>query len=258
MKIAITVGLNGSPGLPAQARRWADELKTEYLPRLRKGTLADMLEEYCLDALIVATNEGPRAFSREGTLFFHPGMAKLRIDRIDSGERDNFCQALALKKGSRVLDCTMGLAADAAVASYVCGSEGSVTAVEASLTVWFVVSLGLQNYGRANGTLRDALRRIKTIHAEAGDYLRQQKDDAFDVVYFDPMFQRPVSQSSNMTPLRPLAYDGRLTDELLSEALRVAPRVVVKERGNKELMRLGFEQSSGGRYSRIKFGIRSR
>jgi hypothetical protein len=26
-----------------------------------------------------------------------------------------------------------------------------------------------------------------------------------------------------MTPLRPLAYDGRLTDELLSEALRVAP-----------------------------------
>jgi hypothetical protein len=47
MKIAITVGLTGSPGLPAQARSWADELKTEYLPRLRKGTLADMLEEYC-------------------------------------------------------------------------------------------------------------------------------------------------------------------------------------------------------------------
>ena len=46
----------------------------------------------------------------------------------------------------RVLDCTMGLASDAVVASFITGRTGTVCAVEASPLLHFVVSEGLQNY----------------------------------------------------------------------------------------------------------------
>ncbi|MCD7875155.1 MAG: hypothetical protein LUH17_09505 [Acidaminococcaceae bacterium] len=46
----------------------------------------------------------------------------------------------------KVLNCTMGLASDTIVASFITGAEGVVCAVEASPLLHFVVSEGLQNY----------------------------------------------------------------------------------------------------------------
>ncbi len=258
MRYAVTIGLNGSPGLPVLARKWALQLNVPYVKRQSKGTLEEILAENDLDALVVATNKGPQVFSREGTLFFHPGMAALRHKRLSQGEKDNFAEALSLKPGIKVLDCTMGLAGDAAIASYLCGESGRVVGLEASAPIWFVVTNGLLSYNSCDKNLIKAFRRIETVQTTAEEYLRILPDNSFDVVYFDPMFRYPVTGSANMIPLRPVAYDKPLSKELLEDALRVAPLVVVKERTSKLLEELGFSEFSGGRYSRIKYGIRRR
>lgn len=258
MRFAVTVGHNGSTKLPAVAAAWAKSLQATYLPRPSKGTLAELLINNSVDSLLVATNKGPQLFSQAGTLSFHPGMAVLRLQRILKGEGDHFCEALGIKAGMRVLDCTLGLASDAAIASYVCGAEGLVVGVEASPALHFLVREGLATYEAEDARLTEALRRIQTVAAKAEDYLPTLKANSFDVVYFDPMFQRPVAESSNMQPLRPVACEKPLTKEMLTEALRVAPVVVVKERTGKVFAELGITEFCGGRYSRIKYGIKRR
>lgn len=97
-----------------------------------------------------------------------------------------------------------------------------------------------------------------TFSKEAGRYLKEQPDDSFDVVYFDPMFRIPVKKSSAMAPLRPLAYEKRLSAETVKEALRVAPRVVIKERSEEILKEYGCTAFIGTRYSAVHFGILER
>lgn len=258
MRFAVTIGLNGSPNLPAAAKKWAVQLNVPYLARVSKGNLEKILLENNLDALIVATNKGPQVFSCEGTLFFHPGMAALRLKSLMQGGKDNFVEALGLKRGMKVLDCTMGLAGDATIASHICGDTGRVVALEASEPVWFVVTNGLKSYKDEDENLIKAFHRIETVQTTAEDYLKDLPDNSFDVVYFDPMFRHPVCSSANMVPLRPVAYDKPLEEDIIEQALRVAPVVVVKERSVKTLEKLGMTEVHGGRYSRVKYGVRRR
>lgn len=255
MNIAITCGLNGGNALPTEAKRWAKLLKVPYIKRNGNGSLGEIKEANNLDGILVATKKGPQFFSNEGLLFYHPGMAVLRIKKLLQGSTDNFITACALKKGSRILDATLGLAGDAAVASYVVGTEGCVHGLEASQPLWFLVTEGLKNYVSAEPMLTQALRRIKTQWVKADVYLQTLPDDSFDVVYFDPMFKHPVKLSSNMKPLRPVAYTKPLERAILLEALRVAPLVVVKERTPKVLKDLGINELFGSKYSKVKYGI---
>lgn len=61
-----------------------------------------------------------------------------------------------------------------------------------------------------------------------------------------------------MEPLRDLAYQAKLTPEVIKLALQRAPRVVVKERYIKYLRDLGCTEFFGGKYSSIKFGVVTR
>ena len=99
------------------------------------------------------------------------------------------------------------------------------------------------------------MRRIKVIHARAEDYLKILPPDSFDAVYFDPMFRFGVKTSANMKPLRPIAYEKEVSAAVLELALKIAPRVVIKERGENFLRSLGCTDIQGGRYSRVKYGI---
>ena len=257
MKFAITMGRKGGLDLSRQAQEWARQLQVPYLPR-REGSLQQLLEEQGLEALLVATQKGPQLVSAEGTFFYHPSMAVLRLQRLKAGEGDNFVQALELQPGKRVLDCTLGLASDAAIASFVVGPTGRVVGVEASRPLHFTVSRGLQQYVAEDEDLTTALRRITTVNAKAADYLAQLPADSFDVVYFDPMFRYPVNSSSCMEPLRPVAYEKALELSTVEEALRVAPRVVIKERGYGIFKEYGCQEVLGGRYSKVKYGVRRR
>ena len=255
MRFAVTVGRKGSGDLLAAAKEWASHFDVPFLERASKGSLEELRQQYDLEAILVATADGPQIYNKEGTFFYHPGMAVLRLQRLKNNEHDHFAKALELEEGMRVLDGTLGLAGDAAIASYLVGTSGKVVGTEASLLLHFVVEKGLRTYEAEDPDLTEALRRITTVQATAEQYLETCGADSFDVMYFDPMFRYPVQGSSAMEPLRPVAYEQPLNKRTIELALKAAPKVVIKERSEKILREYGCTEILGGRYSRIKFGI---
>lgn len=255
MNFAVTTGRGSQVELVGQAQRWARQLATEYIPRDKYGKLDVMIADKKLDAVLVATAAGPRLVTDEGIFFYHPSMAVLRLQRLKNGEKDNFASALQLREGARILDATLGLASDAAIASYLAGPAGKVVGLEASLLLWFVVSRGLQTYTAEDNDLTDALRRIEAVQMTAEEYLLHCGENSFDAVYFDPMFRFPVNGSSAIQALRPVAYTQPLTVHVVQLALKAAPMVVIKERSERILREYGCTEICGGRYSKVKYGI---
>jgi hypothetical protein len=256
MDFAITVGKGDSPGLTGKAREWSEELALPFIGRER-GTLSEFLARHGLTGALVATANGPELYSAGGRLFFHPGMSALRIGNLRAGAGDRMANAMGLEKGMSVLDCTLGLAADACVASWAVGSEGAVVGVEAVKPVAFVVKEGLGSYQAADKELTAAMRRISVVFSDSLAYLGKASDKSFDVVYFDPMFEHILEKSCNMKPLRPVARACKIGDALLAEAKRVARRkVVIKILGKSgPFSNLSHLFTGDGRYSKLKYAV---
>lgn len=251
-KIGVTTARNATgSAAAAQARAWAEQLGALYVERPHNMGVDELMAQHDLAALVVGEKDGPRIHSAAGSFAYHPGMAVLRLQQLKRSATEHLLTALDLRPGKRVLDATLGLAADAAISSYAVGEDGTVVGLEASPLLYFAVSYGLKNYVAEDADLTAALRRIQPVQALAEDYLTQCAPDSFDVVYFDPMFRHPV----NGEALRPLSYEEALSAETLQLALRVAPRVVIKERSEYILREYGCEEFIGGKYSRIKYGI---
>ena len=259
IKFAVTSNKNDTKTLKEQARAWAKQLQVPYIKRYENGALDAMLEDHHIDALLISGKKGPQLYSREGMLMYHPGLGKVRWQRVvQRHETDNFLTAMDIRPGQRVLDCTVGLAADALLASHAVGKEGKVVGLEASLPLWFLTSRGIMSYRSKIPELVQDLQRVEIIHAEASAYLKTLPENSFDSVYFDPMFRQPVRKSSEMIPLRPLAFHELLTWEMVVLALKVAPRVVIKERSVEILKEYGCTEFVGTKYSAVRFGIRMR
>lgn len=258
---AFAVTCSKEPGeeLAVQGQLWAAELGAAFVPRYGKGSLQDMVRDLGIEALLIATREGPRVYTEAGTYFYHPGLGTVRWQRVVlRQENDNFLTALDAKPGQRILDCTLGLAADALLASHAVGAGGQVTGLEASTLLWFLTRQGVRAYRGKFPELTEDLQRIRVLHREAASFLAEQEPDSFDAVYFDPMFRMPIRRSSSMAPLRPLAYGEPLDPAAVELALRVAPRVVIKERSEEILREYGCTKFTGTRYSAVRFGIRER
>ena len=259
VKFAVTCNKNDNKTLKEQAKAWAQKLQVPCVKRYENGSLDAMLRDYHVDALLIAGKKGPQLYSREGMLLYHPGLGKVRWQRVvQRCETDNFLTAMDIRPGQRVLDCTVGLAADALLASHAVGETGMVVGLEASLPLWFLVSQGVSSYKSKFPDLVQDLQRIRIIHAEASEYLKALPEDSFDAVYFDPMFRQPVRKSSEMVPLRPLAFSQPLTQEMVEMALKTASRVVIKERSVEILQEYGCTEFVGTKYSAVRFGIRKR
>lgn len=255
-KYAVMLSRNArGSGAVQTAKDMAARLGVGYLDRPHNQVLEEFMAAQALAAVIVLEKDGPRIHSEYGTFAYHPGMAEIRVQQLLRGAPDHLVQALDLRSGARVLDCTLGLASDAAVAACVVGPTGRVVGLEASLLLHFAVQYGLAHYECKTPLLTAALRRVEAVHAVAGEYLAACAADSFDVVYFDPMFRHPVQGSKAMEALRPLALEEPLDRTTVELALKVAPRVVIKERSEYLLREYGCQEYVGGKYSRIKFGI---
>ena len=255
-KYAVMLSRNArGSGAVQTAKDMAARLGVAYLDRPHNQVLEEFMAAQALAAVIVLEKDGPRIHSEYGTFAYHPGMAEIRVQQLLRGAPDHLVQALDLRSGARVLDCTLGLASDAAVAACVVGPTGRVVGLEASLLLHFAVQYGLAHYECKTPLLTAALRRVEAVHAVAGEYLAACAADSFDVVYFDPMFRHPVQGSKAMEALRPLALEEPLDRTTVELALKVAPRVVIKERSEYLLRGYGCQEYVGGKYSRIKFGI---
>lgn len=255
-RVGVTIARNarGSAAIE-QARAWARELGAEYIVRPHNLGVDELRQQHALTALVVGEKDGPRIYSEAGSFAYHPGMAVLRMQQLKRGQTEHLVAALGLEPGVRVLDATLGLAADAAISAYVVGAGGRVVGLEASPLLHFAVSYGLTHYEAEDADLTEALRRIEPVQALAQDYLAQCESGQFDVIYFDPMFRHPVNGAKGMEALRPLSYEAPLDAETLALAKRVAPRIVIKERSEYILRQYGCREFVGGKYSRIKYGL---
>ncbi|MBZ4653687.1 MAG: hypothetical protein JG781_1026 [Peptococcaceae bacterium] len=233
----------------------AEELDIPYIPRA-KNSLQKLKEIYELDYLLVVEQNQVILKGKE-VLFWHPSMAVPRLKALREGKNDPMLEAMKLKPGYHVLDCTLGLGSDALVSAYGVGSEGHVTGLEASKYIAFITRWGLENFNGQNTHVKTLLSRITVINQAYEEYLKNQPHNSYEVVYFDPMFRKALHHSPSMNALRPLANHNPLEQASIHEALRVAKfRVVVKEiAGSSEFLKLKPDYVIGGKYSPIAYGV---
>lgn len=225
-----------------------------YYPR--KGSLAHMSQQYGVEGIIVWLPEGPVLYIGNEKFFFHPSMAKTRLSLYRKGGTiDPLVRACQLESEDHFLDCTLGLGADAIVASYFL-PQGRVVGVESSPGIATVVKWGMKCYQSEMSWLREAIQKVEVVNMKHLHYLQSLAEDSFDVVYFDPMFRRPLLHSQPLAPLRLLANPDPLDMVVVQEACRVArKRVILKERHDSgEFERLGFEEMICSRHNPIAFG----
>ncbi len=215
-----------------QAAAWG----LPYLDRARNAPQPEGAE-----ALLVLGGDGWTLRRPEGLLRFSPGMAQLRIKRIDQGfSEDMLIRCGELRASDHVLDCTMGLGADALVCARVVGPAGKVLALEKSLALVALATEPLRHpYG-------EGFAQIEVRHADSALVLPALAPKSFDVVLFDPMFGRPNKSSQAFDMLRHYADPSGLTPQMLDDAKRVARRwVVVKgSRYSKDFKKLGLVAES--------------
>nr|WP_192598575.1 class I SAM-dependent methyltransferase [Sporosarcina limicola] len=198
----------------------------------KKRSVARMQEDYNSAVMIAGKNRFDLYRSgMDEPFFFHPNSAAFRLKRLLNGETDPLIEAASLQAGDSFLDCTLGLASDSIIASYAVGKSGRVTGVEADKDVAFITDRGLRSFPTESALLAEVMARIEVIRADAVDFLRSQPDASWEVVYIDPMFHKPIQESSNFTTLRQVGVHDSLTEGWIEQALRVSKRrVVVKDR----------------------------
>lgn len=252
----VTTVRNASCDDESIGHLFAAELGTVFVER-NNYSIANLKNIYNAENIIVITKAGPVIYTTAGEYYFHLSMAELRIKNLKNGKHDHMMDAMALFPSASVLDCTLGLATDAIVASYCVGSTGKVLGLEVSPLLALLTKYGLKNHISDLPCITESLRRITVENADYNSCLAQYDTNSFDVVYFDPMFRRPVHESSNMKPLRYLADHRPLTVEAVNEAKRVAKRrVVIKEtKDSSEFDRLGVDTVVGGKYSSVSYGL---
>jgi 16S rRNA (guanine1516-N2)-methyltransferase len=236
--LAVTTSDRHDPALAERARQAAEEVKVPFLPRSHKIPLATLLAQ-AADALIVFEASGVSLVDGHGALRFTPGLANLRVKQLDAGVReDMLLRVSGLAGGDRVLDCTLGLAADAQVAARCVGRSGAVTALEKSPSLYLLVRHGLMGLPR-----HPLASDLEVIHADAHAYLRSAPDRSFDFVLFDPMFERKRKSSHAFEALRRHADYSPLTRETVAEAQRVARKAVILKgsRYSTDFKKLGVQ-----------------
>lgn len=259
MDLIVTTVQKTTPSVVETAKNIANLLQVPFVERGRYS-LPAIKKLHNVTTVIVAAANGPTVYTSTGEYFFHLSMAELRIKNLINGKHDHMAAAMGLLPGMSVLDCTLGLATDAIVASYVTGENGLVVGLESIPVLALITRIGLQNFmpdSVPESDITSALRRIKVENSDYSQYLETLADNSFDVVYFDPMFRNPNYKSSNLNPIRSLADKRALTTEAIKQASRVAKqRIVVKEAaGSTEFSRLGITTVVGGKYSSINYGI---
>ncbi|HEM2773097.1 TPA: class I SAM-dependent methyltransferase [Streptococcus suis] len=217
MKIIVTTSLRMNQSLVLRAQKIATLLSLDYQERKKRSVQSFLTEA---DAVLVVYQSQLVLEEKTGqVLFFHPDTAMLRIK---SG-RDPLLELLGKEKQS-IIDCTMGLGSD----SIVLASAGHrVTALESSKLVHFIVSRGLQDFDSGLQEVNRTMKSIQTIWTDSLTYLKGQIDKSVDVIYFDPMFSEEIKESQNLSGLSTLADRSRLTEEIVSEAKRVARKKLI-------------------------------
>ena len=239
----VTTSYNPNEDMKKRAVTIAEIVNGIYVERV-KQSLSKIFVANQKAQIIVVEKERSKYLYRdqEQSFFFHPSMALLRINRLKQGDNDLMVQIAGLKKGDYFLDCTLGLATDSIVASFVAGSSGKVVGIESQSVIAALVKDGLIRGWPSDYDIDQSMKRIEIKLDNHIDYLKTLPNKSFDIVYFDPMFRYGLHQSSSINPIRDIANQKPLTEETVEEAKRIAKRkVILKENiASSEFERLGF------------------
>lgn len=252
----VTTAGRTNQNMIEKAIRIGKDLHIPYLPRMKKSIV--FIQQQADSDCIVVGKERLELFEKNNTqpFFFHPNSAMFRIKRLMRGENDPFADAAKLGNGMSVLDCTLGLASDAIVASYLVGREGRVIGLEGQKYLAFIVQNGLNSWDSGLETMNEAMSRVKLIHTEAYDYLKTLEDSSVDCVYLDPMFEETIHESDGMKALGHFALHDDITDELMNEAFRVAKlRVVLKDHYKSQRFKKHGFQVLQRKTAKFHFGV---
>ena len=159
--------------------------------------------------------------------FFHPSSSVFRVKQLSRGGSDPLIDTMQATSGDHILDCTLGLGSDSIVMSHVVGSNGKVIGLESQFITAQLVREGMSVWVEKDEQVNEAMRRIEVVHSNSLDYLKTCADNSFDCIYFDPMFEKTISESVHLNPLRTIADTSPLTQELITEATRVAKKRIV-------------------------------
>lgn len=238
----VTTAGRTNPDMIEEAKQIALDLECPYHERRKKSvqTLQSLYKEDC----IVVGKERLELFFIDGEepFFFHPNSSMFRIKRLLKNEHDPFIDATGLEKGMSLLDCTLGLASDSIVASFVVGPSGKVVGTEENKYLAYLVGRGLNNWQSGLARMDEAMRAISVQHSSALTYLKNIPSDEFDCVYIDPMFEESILESDGIRALAELAAYTEVREEFISEAKRVArKRLVLKDHfRSKRFDQFGF------------------
>lgn len=218
MSLIVTTSVLPHHGIESRAQALAEQLNGVYIKRFKK-TVKQLLE---LDNVLVVYQDRLVYFNQnQQELFFHPNTAMIRIK-----QNKEPLLSLVGDKPKKILDATLGLGSDSIVLSY---AGHDVTAIEGNNIICTIVQDGLQNYCTGIGQIDDAMRRIKTVCMHYLEYLKLQPDNAYDMIYFDPMFDIEIKESKNLNGIKEIAIYQKLTDSVIQEAKRVArEKIIVK------------------------------
>jgi 16S rRNA (guanine1516-N2)-methyltransferase len=191
---------------------------------------------------------------------FHPNMAMIRSLNLQRRWRDVFIDATALIPGDHVLDCTLGFAGEAALASIVVGEGGRVVGLESVPELALVTRAGASGSMVHPLALRQALRRVEVLTADYRTFLPACPARSFDVVYFDPFFGDRLPGSENsVSPLAVFGNTSALDVTSVHEARRVARKRVVVKSPRREDVSTEIEEMSNdvvtGRKSRVVYYV---
>ena len=197
-----------------------EHVEREDLPaRVKEASNADVLIFGADGARLVRYEGGEKA----ATFRFHPSTAPLRIENIERGGADVMASAMGLRADDEVLDCTMGLGADAIVTAFVVGPGGSVEALESSEEIFTAVDIGMRGYS-GDRRVEESIGRIARRRADYRKVLKTLDDGAYDIVYMDPMFQTKVRPATPIDAIRTWACVDYPSWEDILDAARVARR----------------------------------
>jgi len=226
-----------------KAMETANNLNVIYIPRQKKS-IQRLQAEMNSDCIVVG-KERLELFIRnnEHPFFFHPNSAMFRIKRLVKGELDPFAEACQLDNGMSFLDCTMGLGSDSIVASFLTGAKGIVTGIEGQKYMAYIIKEGLQTWDSTHPLINEAFRRIEVVHSDSLTFLKSLPDQSYDCVYFDPMFEETILESDGIKALGRIALHQDLTENIITEGLRVAKkRIVLKDHyKSSRFDRFGFQ-----------------
>jgi hypothetical protein len=242
--LAVTTPLRPSPAEEADARAAAARHGLPYAPR-GKRALEAVLADAGADAALLLSSGRAVLAARGEVHRWSAGMGALRAKRLrarlaggpaDPTGHDPFLEAAGLRDGDAVLDCTVGLGADALVAAVAVGPRGRVVGLEASPALAAWVAEGLRRLDD------EAAARVEVRAADHAEALAALPERSFDVVVFDPMFRHARAEPAGFDLVRRLADPRPLSPEALSRARRVARRWVVVKDGAPgwDLARLGL------------------